>query len=385
MQRTVQELGSTSAQIQKVATDLETIAAVLAEAQRAASDQIAQLESRLQQIDDQLGQAFQLEARGLLTEEDQPALDALIHIEDQDAIDCTATTLHQVNSIRTAYSDTLQTSLAALRTDGYEPGVLQAVDASGTPSRAEPESNRRQNEIEAFTKVFGRPPSSAADWDTAEALDPHSYNPKNGGVPPNIIVSRITPVPGQGVVRTNLFIPSRTVWNPELDWPPYHENLGDNRGFSPTADPEASRISVFVDYENGIIVARQNPSIDPKAGQIRAGTPAVSAVQQKNGAISITYSGADPFSPGGEDLAKATSLDVNGTIVIEPTATGPRVGGTVTDFPAIEIYNDRSGAPTTLVHSWPTYVDDELGPMAGLWWHKPIGDESVEPHFNAQP
>ncbi|ODQ98487.1 hypothetical protein BHQ21_25855 [Mycobacterium sherrisii] len=84
-------------------------------------------------------------------------------------------------------------------------------------------------------------------------------------------------------------------------------------------------MSIFVDYENGIIVARQNPSVDEKIGQVRTGSPSISAVQQSNGAVLIKYSAADPFSPGGQDLAKATSFDVNGTIAIEPTPAGPRV------------------------------------------------------------
>ncbi len=38
--------------------------------------------------------------------------------------------------------------------------------------------------MKAFEKVFGHAPLSSADWATAAALDPHSYNAKNGGVPP---------------------------------------------------------------------------------------------------------------------------------------------------------------------------------------------------------
>ena len=58
------------------------------------------------------------------------------------------------------------------------------------PGEAEPEANRTYNQMKAFEKVFGHAPLSSADWATAAALDPHSYNAKNGGVAPNIIVAQ---------------------------------------------------------------------------------------------------------------------------------------------------------------------------------------------------
>ncbi|WP_204802673.1 hypothetical protein [Mycobacterium riyadhense] len=385
VERITRSLGMQSEQLPKIAIDLENIAAALAETQHTSGVLISTLETQLQDLDRQLGEALDLENSGHLSAVERSIIDQRTSALEHQAIGDTNATLVQIQSTRTGYSDYLQKSLATLRVDGYDQAPIGDLDASGSPSKAEPEGNRRQNQIEAFTKVFGRQPSSAADWETAAALDPHSYDPKNGGVPANIVVGRIEPVPGQGVVRTNLFIPGRAVLDPQADIPPYHNNLGDNRGFSPTAGPEASRVSIYVDYENGIIVARQNPSIDEKTGQIRAGTPTISAVQRSNGSVMIKYSAADPFSPGGEAPAKALSFDVNGTIVIEPTAAGPRVGGTVTNFPAIEIYSDRPGASTTtLAQAWPHFVDGALGPAAGLWWHKPIGDQALELGFNDQ-
>ena len=313
VQRVAKSLGAQSLQLPKIGVELERIAAALAGVQRSGTVLISNLETQLEVIDSQAGVALAHENHDLLTA-----------LEDQ-AIGDTEATLGQLRSIRSQYSDCLQNSLNTLRTGGYDATVIQAMDAAGSGSDAGVQANRRQNQIDAFTKVFGRPPSSAADWETAAALDPHSYEPKNGGWPPNIVVGRIKPVPGQGVVRTNMFIPGRAVWDPQVDWPPFHDNLGDNRGFSPTAGPEDSRVSIYVDYENGIIVARQNPSVDEKTGQIRVGTPSISAVQQSNGAVLIKYSAADPFSPGGQDLAKAMSFDVNGTIAIDPSPGGPRV------------------------------------------------------------
>lgn len=383
VQRTIATLGAQATQLPRIGVNLENIAAALAETQQTCGAAISTLETRLQGIDQRLGITLDLEKDPHLAERFM-VTERISELEDE-AISDTRSTVYQIQSIRTHYSDYLQSSLAKLQVDGYNPAAIQGQDASGSPTKAEPEANRRQNQIQAFTKVFGRPPSSSVDWETAAALDPHSYDPKNGGVPPNIVVGSIKPVPGQGVVRTNLFIPGRAVLDPQLDWPPTHYNLGDDRGFSPTAGPEESRVSICVDYENGIIVARQNPSIDANTGQIRAGTPTIAAVQRSNGSVLIKYSAADPFSPGGEGLAKATSFDVNGTLAIEPAKGGPQVGGTVTNFPAVEIYNERLGAnTTTLAKSWPSLVDGPLGPMAGLWWHKDIGQRSLEFGFNDQ-
>jgi hypothetical protein len=273
--------------------------------------------------------------------------------------------------------------------------VADATSDIADGERAEaplaPDPIQKQNQIEAFRKAFGRDPVSTSDWATAAALDPESYNPKNNGVDANIVVARITPVPGQGVVRTNLFIPSKDVWAPALELPPfdnghtlpYANNLGDNRGFDPYIGPEESRVSIYTDFENGIIVARQNPSVNSDTGQVRAGTPDVSAVQQDNGAVLIRYNAADPFSPGGEGPAKAIPFSVNGTLGITPGVDGPRVGGNVTTFPALEIYGDRGGTTTPLLQSWPSFTDDASGPMVGLLPHKDVGDQSIVTSFNS--
>lgn len=252
------------------------------------------------------------------------------------------------------------------------------------PPIENPESERTKNQVDAFREVFGRDPVSDSDWLTAAALDPHSYDPKNQGVDANIVMARIEPVPGQGVVRTNLFIPSEDVWAPTLDWPPYDNNLGDHRGFSPTAGPEASRVAIYTDFDNGIVVARQNPSINADTGQVRTGTPSIGAVQTSDGGVLIRYNAADPFSPGGEGLAKGSGISVNGTLGIVPSDTGPRVGGDdVTTFPALEVYSDRGGTTTTVLQEWPTFFDNAAGPLAGLPFDKDVGDPTVVPSFNS--
>lgn len=251
----------------------------------------------------------------------------------------------------------------------------------GPPQRPGP---KLANQIRAFQQMFGRPPSSAADWETAAALDPHSYDPKNADVPPNIAVGRITPVPGQGVVRMNLFIPSKSVKDPTTLIVDFDDNAGDNRGFDSAAGPERSRVSLEIDYENGVVVARQNPSVNLTTGKVQTGTPTIKVAQRRDGSVYIDYAAADPFSPGGENLAKET-VCVKGTIAVQPGADAPRIGGVATAFPALEVYNDRPGAngvPTTstVVRMWPANVG-QWGPELGLWWGHDIGDPKVLANF----
>jgi uncharacterized protein YukE len=250
------------------------------------------------------------------------------------------------------------------------------------PDKKDEEDQRRQNQIEAFRQVYGRDPVTQNDWKMAAVLDPTSYNEKNAGVPANVVVGRIKPVPGQGLVRTNLFIPQEEVWYPDVPGGISGHNFGDNRGFDPNVGPEDSRVAVYVDYENGVIVTRQNPSVDTATGEARTGTPTVAAIQRPDGTLYLRYEAVDPFSPGGEDLGKLSPWSVNGNIVIQPTADGPVVGGNVTGFPAIEIYRDApNGVTTTLSQVMPENIGQE-GPLVGLPLHQEIGQASLLDAFN---
>ena len=111
---------------------------------------------------------------------------------------------------------------------------------------------------------------------------------------------------------------------------------------------------------------------------MRTGTPSVGAVQTSDGGVLIQYNAADPFSPGGEALAKASGISVNGTLGIVPSDNGPRFGGDdVNTFPALEVYSDRGGTTSTVLQQWPTLTSDASGPMAGLMFDKDIGDPGV--------
>lgn len=96
------------------------------------------MEAQLQQLDDQIGEALELEKNIHLTPADLSALDALISALEGQAIEDTRAALGQLESLRNGYSDTLQRSLANLRTEGYDPAAIQALDAPQVPAQPEP-------------------------------------------------------------------------------------------------------------------------------------------------------------------------------------------------------------------------------------------------------
>jgi hypothetical protein len=248
-------------------------------------------------------------------------------------------------------------------------GVPPLSPQHGSP---EPETNRRQNQIDAFREAIGRDPVSENDWRTAAMLDPHNYSDKNAGVQSNVVVGHIDPVEGQGAVQTNLFIPGEEAWYPDLTGGISGHNLGDNRGFNPNAGPEDSRVVLHVDYDNGLVIARQNPSVDTGGNGVKVGTPQINVSQNPNGSVRIEYKAVDPFSPGGEEIAMASPWTVNGELVVKPTADGPVAGGIVSSFPAIEIYNHGADGTHEIAKIMPQNIT-QLGPLAGLPFSQNVG------------
>jgi hypothetical protein len=135
VQRVTQSLGAQSLQLPKIGADLENIAATLAEAQRTGATLISTLEGQLQQLDNEIGQAVELEKDEHLSAADRSALDAFIRTCEDDAIADTKSALAQLQSIRAGYSDYLNKSLTTLRTDGYDPAAIQALDAPESPAK----------------------------------------------------------------------------------------------------------------------------------------------------------------------------------------------------------------------------------------------------------
>ncbi|MCV7385563.1 TNT domain-containing protein [Mycolicibacter longobardus] len=97
-------------QLTAIGTDLENIAAALAEAQKSAAKKIHALEVQLQDIDNRIGmyQEADLDTSEL----------------EQVAIDDTAGILHQIEKIRGDYAATLQDSTSRLLSDGYDAAPL---------------------------------------------------------------------------------------------------------------------------------------------------------------------------------------------------------------------------------------------------------------------
>jgi hypothetical protein len=144
--RTARSLEAQSIQLPKIGLDLNDIAAALAEVQRIGAVLISALEAELPHLDNQLGEALDLESDIHLTEAEKSALDHLISALEQRAIDDTRSVLDRLTSTRSGYSDYLQSSLATLHADEY--------------SRAKPE------EPLAIPPAHTRPEDVTKWWDS---------------------------------------------------------------------------------------------------------------------------------------------------------------------------------------------------------------------------
>jgi hypothetical protein len=248
--------------------------------------------------------------------------------------------------------------------------TIDRVGADGlTPDQVAIDAGQEKNRQDAFRQVYGRDPLSANDWRMAEGLDPHTYDPRYGGHESNVVVGRFTPIPGGGVYRQNMYIPSAEVQNFEINDRVNPHMVGDNRGPSPFAPAEASRVSLFVDMEHGIIVARQNPTLSTDGKDAGTGKPIVNVLQGDNGALMISYQAADPFEPG---FVKPL-VNVNGTMNIVPTGGGNvAVGGDITPYPSTEAYQYKpDGSVTQLFNQQVT--TNQLGPLTLPLGHNHVG------------
>jgi uncharacterized protein YukE len=245
------------------------------------------------------------------------------------------------------------------------------------------DAERRSNEEQAFERVYGHPPVSANDWLMAAALDPHSYLPKDHGVPPQIVAGRFTPQPGRGVVRSNMFIPTDQVQNVAKDPSDVEQgrlfpmNFGDNRGPSATADPEASRVSMFVDYDHGLIVVRQNPTgnVDGARGGAAADVPSVHVAQAPDGRLTIDYNAHDAYENA---AGSALGMTVNGRVTLSPQADGAvGIGGSTTIYPSMETYQYRDGHPPAQLQWDTANSGSKWGPSTSLERHHWVGDATI--------
>ncbi|OBI37810.1 hypothetical protein A5708_00990 [Mycobacterium colombiense] len=375
VRRATTSLGVQAAQLPRIGADLENVAAALAEAQRSGKGEISSLEGALQGLDDQIGDAVELEKNPQLTASERQLLDHYIDGLEKHAIDDTKASIQNLTRIRDQYSRQLHTSMANLRTqDGYNPPI-QAFDGD-IPESPSPDE-RRHNQIEAFKQVFGREPTSTADWETAAALDPQTYDPKFNGAKSEIRVVRIRPVPGQGVVRVSQWIRQRDV----TSFPPWKRDLGNNRGPNTNFDPEDTKVTTYIDYENGLVVLRQNPSVEENStggpGRVKVGVPNGSVTQLPDGSVRIKYDAGNPFAPQitGDPSGPFAghTVTVNGDLVFTPGAGGVQVNGTRTDYPSLEVYQDLPNAGTRTVLIDPAQSGRSWGPAFNLPGHHDVG------------
>jgi len=253
--------------------------------------------------------------------------------------------------------------------------TIQAVDHSFKRGPAA-DDTRRLNQVDAFRKVFGRDPVSASDWTTAAALDAHTYDPKFQGVDSEVRVARIAPVPGQGVVRASQWIPQRDVKSGL-----FARDFGNERGPDSRFDPEDTKVTTYIDYDNGIVVMRQNPSVELNdsggPGQVKVGVPQGSVAQAPDGSVRIKYDAGNPLVPGFTTDVRGPlgnhRLSVNGDLVFTPGPGGVHVDGTRTDYPSLEVYQDLPGGSTRTVLIDPAQSGSSTGPALNLPFHHDIG------------
>lgn len=372
-------LGVQAAQLPKIGIDLENIAVALAEAQRSGKGEISTLEGALQGLDDQISEAVELEKDPHLTDSDRQLLDHYITGLEQHAIDDTKASLSKLNGIRNHYSRQLQTAMSNLRTQGGYEAPIQALDGD-IPEAPPPnvqEDQRRHNQIEAFKQVFGREPTSAADWETAAALDSQTYGPQFRGTKSQIGVVKIRPVPGQGVVRVSQWIEQRDVTSSLTG----KRDLGNDRGPNRFFDPEDTKVTTYIDYENGLVILRQNPSVEETPsgapGTVKVGTPKGTVTQLADGSVRIKYDAGNPFAPSisADPHGPLTghTVTVNGDLVFTPGPEGVQVNGTRTDYPSLEAYQDMPGGGVRTLLIDPAQSTSSLGPMFNLPFHHDVG------------
>ena len=252
---------------------------------------------------------------------------------------------------------------------GLDPAVFKDAPGDVVDDLAE----RRENQLAAFRQLFGRYPVDRIDWSTAAALDPHTYDAIFDGTGSQVQVVRINPIPGQGEVRVSQWIPQRDV----IGWPIWTNDLGNNRGPDPQFHPEDTKVTTYIDYENGVVVMRQNPSVMAGTGEVRVGKPAGSVSQRSDGSVRIRYDAGNPFAPGPSTSPTGPmaghQMTVNGDLVFSPGAGGVRVDGTRTDYPSMEVYQDMPDGTTRTVLIDPADSGRSFGPMLNLPFHHDIG------------
>lgn len=289
------------------------------------------------------GVDLQQESDKIIVEMTRPILDEATGILDdmQQAIRAYETVLRQQGSILRAM-----------------PGVVRKdagpVDLAG-------DADLRRGAL--FRSVYGRDPVTKNDKLMAEALDMQGDDA--GNIDPNsrVVVMHIKPVQGAGLIYGSAFILAGKVFDPHS--PNSIQDLGDGRAFDPNADPSQSRVGMFVDYDNGIVVVRQNASHTDQ-GNAAVGDPSVGVEQDPSGRVRMHIEAANPLAP---QAVQDAHVSVRGDMVIDPHGGSgvADANGEVTRFPSWELYQRHDdGQATTLLQRHENDLPGGVGPMVGL-------------------
>lgn len=213
-----------------------------------------------------------------------------------------------------------------------------------------------------FRAVYGYDPVTPADRQMAGMLDVQGGDAANQDPNARVVVMRIEPVPGAGVVHGDGFIGADGALNP---FSAGFEDEGDDRGFDPGADADESRVSFAIDYETGVVVVRQNAS-HSTGGDAEVGDPSVGIEQDDQGRVRLRIDAANPLAP---EIAQDNNVSVRADLLVDPHGgTAPaEVNGAVTRFPSWEVYQDRdgqTGAP--LLQRQEEAQPGGTGPLVGL-------------------
>jgi hypothetical protein len=110
---------------------------------------------------------------------------------------------------------------------------------------------------------------------------------------------------------------------------------------------------------------------------VKVGIPKGSVTQLPDGSVRIRYDAGNPFAPGISADPKGPLVDhrvtVNGDLVFSPGAGGVEVNGTRTNYPSLEVYQDRPDGTTQTVLIDPARSGSSDGPMLNLPRHHDVG------------
>lgn len=282
--------------------------------------------------------------------------------------------------------------------DAADADLTHAVNlADGTEKPAEPlgglpnalgfledrqdDDRRAHTNPAAFEQVYGHAPVTKQDWAKAYFLDPASTDPAVKGTPGSVVVGKIKPVPGQGTVKGSLFIKDKLVFDPGaskgsdprsyLSW----QDFGNNRGFDKNFDPKNAKGSFMIDYDNGVVMFRQNPTHDTN-GDVTIGKPDVRISQSQNGTVRMDYELPNPGSNIGPiNAPELLGKPVAGNIFVSPGPSGPTASGLIGNYPSAEIYGVPSdGGSTRVLLQGDQFNHTVMGPMLELGNYHLVGN-----------